>query len=141
MDGFHSWGWAFFVFWLATAAFWVIRVFSPQAIALPDLQFPDWQLILAAGIIMLISGLLFYTAVPSGSVSAGVISYSWGVAFGWFIALIAAVGVCVGAYMRRNEAEVVPAVATSTPIVSAPPPVSQPSTPPDQEAPPPATEP
>ena len=103
VSGFHGWGFAYVFFWLATTGLFVARVFGSGSMKIPDLPVPDWQVFIAGGALMLLSALVFacpqYADVPSGSG----LGYSDGVSFGWFLALLAAVAVGVGGYLKRSE--------------------------------------
>ncbi|HEV3309642.1 MAG TPA: hypothetical protein VG815_03895 [Chloroflexota bacterium] len=102
VTGFHSWGIGYFLVWLVTAGLFGVWVFGSGSVQIPNIPFPQWQVYLAGGGLMFFTGLLFYTAVPSGSV----LGYSYGVRFGWFVALLAALAVAAGGYLKRTETTV-----------------------------------
>lgn len=97
INGFHSWGLAYFVAWLVGAAFWAVSLFRPEAISGGTVQ--PWQVFMAIGIFMAIFALIYWADAPSASFEGGAVSY--GVRFGWFMALVAAIVVAVGGYMHR----------------------------------------
>ncbi|HZT95426.1 MAG TPA: hypothetical protein VFB34_01190 [Chloroflexota bacterium] len=98
-DAFHSWGFAYCSVWLLTAAYFAVRVFGSPVMRLSAIRKRGWPIPLAGGVLMLICGVLFYNADPSGSA----LGFSYGVNVGWFVALAGAVGVGVAAYLLRTD--------------------------------------
>jgi hypothetical protein len=120
-----SWsGWLFFLAVLIGIALFVLRTFLSTA-ALPALPLDDAMLYLIAGIVMVVTALLFLlTYGGSGASGPG---YSVGVSFGLFIGIIAGAAVAAGGFLKRSDPQ--PATkplsayqTPTTPPSSAPPP-------------------
>jgi hypothetical protein len=102
-NGLHGWGVLAFIVMLFVAAFVLVR--SPllnNQIAVPVLPLADWIILLVGGIITLGSTLLYWVEyhesvdVPGGS-------FGTSNKFGWYICILAGIGICVGAYLKQND--------------------------------------
>lgn len=103
-SGLHGWGVLAFIVMLVVAAFVMIR--SPllnNQVAVPALPLADWMLLLIGGVITLGATLLYWVEYHS-SVDTGLgTSIGTSNRFGWYISLLAAIGICVGAYLKQND--------------------------------------
>lgn len=102
-NGLHGWGVLAFIVMLFVAAFVLVR--SPllnNQIAVPVLPLADWIILLIGGIITLGATLLYWVEYHS-SVDTGVGSIGTSNKYGWYICLLAAIGICVGAYLKQND--------------------------------------
>ncbi|HEY6379377.1 MAG TPA: hypothetical protein VI316_09365 [Candidatus Dormibacteraeota bacterium] len=102
-SGLHGWGVLAFIVMLVVAAFVMIR--SPllnNQIAVPALPLADWMLLLIGGVITLGATLLYWVEYHQ-SVDTGLGSVGTTNRFGWYISLLAAIGICVGAYLKQND--------------------------------------
>jgi hypothetical protein len=87
-----------FLLALIAGAAWVIELFVPTV----DLPFPAWMIAGACGALAALLVLFRIVSKPhAGEIKAAGISY--GTSFGIWLALIAAIAVVVGAYLRMNE--------------------------------------
>jgi len=86
---------------LIALAAWVIELFVPTV----DLPFPAWMIAGGAGALSVLFVLLKVVSKPGGNISVNApgIHASVGTAYGIWIALLAAIAVVVGAYMRMTE--------------------------------------
>jgi hypothetical protein len=86
---------------LVALAAWVIELFVENV----QLPFPGWMIAGGAGALAIVVILFKIVSKPGGSVSfdAPGIHASVGTAFGIWIALLAAIAVVVGAYLRMTE--------------------------------------
>jgi hypothetical protein len=90
---------------LATIAAYAIELFAPHV----TLPFPAWMIAGAAGALSVLLILFRIVNKPdkvddvSSADFGGAVSASAGTAFGIWLALIAAIAVVVGAYLRMNE--------------------------------------
>jgi hypothetical protein len=86
---------------LIALAAWIVELFVPTF----ELPFPAWMIAGAAGALALLLVLLRIVDKPGGgaSINSPGIHASVGTAFGIWLALIAAIAVVVGAYLRMNE--------------------------------------
>lgn len=91
------------LFALIALAAWVVELFVPTV----ELPFPAWQIAGASGAISILFVLFKILSKPGGNISidAPGIHASVGTAFGIWIALLGAIAVVVGAYMRMNESQ------------------------------------
>jgi hypothetical protein len=101
VDGFTASGWSatdvaklVFLLALVAGAAWVIDLFVPTV----QIPYPAWMIAGAAGGLAILLVLFRMASKPGGAFS-GALSLSWGI----FLALIAAIAVVVGAYLRMNE--------------------------------------
>jgi hypothetical protein len=91
-----------FLLALVAIAAWGVELFAPQ-IALP---FPAWMIAGGAGALAILLVLFRILSKPGGSLNSGfakALGVSVGTSFGIYLALIAAIAVVVGAYLRMNE--------------------------------------
>jgi hypothetical protein len=90
-----------FLLALIALAAWVIELFVPTV----DLPYPAWMIAGAAGALSILLVLFKVVSKPGGSISIDTpgIHASVGTAFGLWLALLAAIAVVVGAYLRMNE--------------------------------------
>jgi hypothetical protein len=88
---------------LIALAAWVIELFVPTV----DLPFPAWMIAGGAGAISVLFVLFKVVSKPGGNISVDApgIHASVGTAYGIWIALLAAIAVVVGAYMRMTESQ------------------------------------
>ncbi|MGZ4480583.1 MAG: hypothetical protein ACXVY5_00125 [Gaiellales bacterium] len=87
---------------LIALAAWVIELFVPTA----QLPFPAWMIAGACGGLSVLLVLFRIISKPTSGVDITVLNalgVSVSLAFGIFLALLAAIAVTVGAYMRMNE--------------------------------------
>jgi hypothetical protein len=86
---------------LIALAAWVIELFVPTV----GLPFPAWMIAGAAGAISVLFVLFKVESKPGGNITVDApgIHASVGTAYGIWIALLAAIAVVVGAYMRMTE--------------------------------------
>lgn len=109
VNGFQGVGWIYLLVLLASAVYWAIKVFTPEAEAFKQVsalgKAPDgsggighWMLFLGAGIIMLLFAAIDVLTYPSTSGPG----YSAGPAWGFFVALIGAIAIAVGGFMARD---------------------------------------
>lgn len=105
VNGWDSGAAAKFVALLALIALaaWVIELFVPTV----ELPFPAWMIAGGAGAISVLFVLFKVVSQPGGGISidAPGIHASVGTAYGIWIALLAAIAVVVGAYMRLTESQ------------------------------------
>ena len=99
--GFTASGWSatdvaklVFLLALVAGAAWVIDLFVPTV----QIPYPAWMIAGAAGGLAILLVLFRMASKPGGPIS-GALSLAWGI----YLALIAAIAVVVGAYLRMNE--------------------------------------
>jgi hypothetical protein len=97
VSGWSSTDWAKLVFLLALIALaaWIIELFVPT-VTLPA---PASLIAGAAGVLAILIVLFRILSKPGGDVSGISVGTSWGI----WLALLAAIAVVVGAYLRMNE--------------------------------------
>jgi len=94
VNGYHSWG---FLFWVATyalIAFWVIRVLVPEMVPMPALPVHDALIYIIGGLVALI-GALLYQVHDGGSFT--------NIGFGWYIALLGVVTLIAGGVLKQKD--------------------------------------
>lgn len=110
----HGWMYLVFLSTLATCAYLVARAIWPHI----QLPFAHWQALVAVAAFDLLLTLISFAVVPIGT--------SWSV--GAFIGLLSAIGVLVGAILRRNDPELLPAGSGITKTAPRVTPTSSPQT-------------
>jgi len=100
-DGFHSWGILTLIALLAVIALYVVRNFAAEAVKLPELPVEDGVAYLGLAGVELLGVLLFWVDYHGKGVSFSGVSY--GIRFGWIIALIGVVATGAGGYLKRTE--------------------------------------
>jgi hypothetical protein len=115
--GFHGWGWLTFLALVAVAALLVIRRFLAEAVKLPELPAPDPVLYIGGGALEVVGCLLFWLEYHDsfGSAGSGVVNYSFGLGFGWWVALAAGVATAVGGLLMQRAPEAPTAERLSPP--------------------------
>ena len=96
-NGFHGVGWLFILLWLIATALFLIRTLQPSQFESLELPLMDWALYITGGAIMIVLLLLFVVSAPSYAFPG--VSYT--VSFGWWLALLASVGIVVGGWLTR----------------------------------------
>jgi hypothetical protein len=81
--------WLVFLAALVAIAAWVIDLWVPTV----ELPVPAWQIAAGAGVVAVILIIIKIIDKPDG----------WGLSWGIFLALLAAIAVVAGAYMRNQE--------------------------------------
>ena len=136
-SGFYGVGWVYLLLLLASAVYWGMKVFAPDANAFKQVSSvgkrPDgsggighWQVFLGGGVIMFLFSLIYYFSNVSGT--------GLSIRFGWFVGLIGAILIAVGGFMARDAGAGFGLGAPSTGSQSA---STIPSSPPPPPAPPP----
>ena len=102
-NGFYSWGYLYFLATLVALVLIVLRVFLAASVKLPALPVKDWELYTGAGAAMVVFALLDYITKPGGQTYLGLTLGGYSAGFGWFAALIMAIGVAVGGWMSKAD--------------------------------------
>ena len=92
--------WLVFLLGIVALAGWIVELYVPTV----ELPVPAWQIALVTGAVSVLLVLFRIISKPGGFSSsvAGVdVSLSWGI----FVALLAAIAVTAGAYMRMQESQ------------------------------------
>lgn len=92
VNGYHSWG---FLYWLATyllIIFWVLRVLIPEIVPIPPLPVADSVIYMAGGVIALVGAILYQVANSFTSIG-----------WGWFVALVGAVILVAGGFLKQRD--------------------------------------
>lgn len=103
-NGLHGWGLLGFLVILAVIALVIIRspLLSGQ-VQLPALPLADWMILGAGGVIALATTLLYWVEYHA-SVDTGLgSSFGTSQKFGWYVCILASIGVVVGAYLKQND--------------------------------------
>lgn len=101
INGLSHWtGVLFFLALLVGIALFVIRNFVPT-VKVPTLPQPDAMLYLGIGAFMAVMAILFLV-LGSGATISGP-GYSAGPSFGLFLALLAAIAVAAGGFLKRSD--------------------------------------
>lgn len=101
-SGFNGWGWLTFLALLAVIAFFVIRKFLANSVAMPELPLSDAQVYMALGGVEVLGVLLFWVEYHGNGVGFG---------WAWVVALLAAAATIVGGYLKQSELQ-----TTSAPV-------------------------
>ncbi|HVS42185.1 MAG TPA: hypothetical protein VMU20_07920 [Candidatus Dormibacteraeota bacterium] len=122
--GFHGWGWLTFLALLGVAALLVIRCFLAETLTLPELPAPDAAIYMAGGVLEVVGCLLFWVEYHDSfqSIGAGPTRFSYGLGFGWWMALLAGVSTVIGGLLMQREREATHAERHSPPPTPATPP-------------------
>jgi hypothetical protein len=124
-SGFHGWGWLSFLALVGVAGLLAARRLVADRVELPELPASDSVLYMAGGALEIAGVLLFWVEYHDSFVStgAGVQTFSYGLGFAWFLALLAGIVTLVGGYMASRSSQPAPA-RYSPPHAPAPPPVA-----------------
>ncbi|MFN2592170.1 MAG: hypothetical protein ABR532_04980, partial [Candidatus Dormibacteria bacterium] len=93
-NGYHSWG---FLFWVATyvlIAFWIIRVLIPEMVPMPTLPVHDALVYIVGGVIAVVGAVLYHVHDTGSFTSIG---------YGWYIALAGALAVIIGGVLKQKD--------------------------------------
>src|SRR5260221_3747904 len=115
LNGFYGWGWLAFIALLAVVALWLLRGPMEGSVELPELPAKDAIVLMALGAVEVVAIIIYWVSKPAGE-SGGIpgYSYSIGVRFGLFVALVGAVATVVGGYRHQAPpAKVQPALASA----------------------------
>jgi hypothetical protein len=96
--GFHGWGILYFIILLALAAFWVM-VMVARSNPMGTLPVSDKAVFMLGGAVMVLVMLIALVSNPYDGAPIG----SAGIGFGWFVALLAAIGVLGGGFLTTQE--------------------------------------
>ena len=91
--------WIVFLLGIVALAAWIVELYAPTV----ELPVPAWQIAIVAGGISILLILFRMVSKPGGDVSGTGISVS--LAYGIFVALLAAIAVTAGAYLRMQESQ------------------------------------
>jgi hypothetical protein len=102
--GFQGWGIVYFVIWLVLVAFLFVRTVGRDAVRTVTLPFADWVFYVWAGALMAVCLLIARDTASTGlSLEQGSIGLVLGFRAGWWLAMLAAVAVCLGGVMKRDR--------------------------------------
>jgi hypothetical protein len=132
-DAFGYWsGWIFLLAALVGLALLVARRFVPPA-TIPTLPLADPLVQLGAGVVMLLSALLWLVTgggyVPQATSFSDAVSYSSGPSVGVFIGIIAGAAVVAGGYLMKADPQPATAPRSSHQSLSTSPPPAPPPPP------------
>lgn len=104
-NGFSGWGTLYFVCWFLVGGFIFLRTVGREAVRDLALPFADWLAYFLGGILMSISVLAVWASIPSSEegIPFSTAGISAGTRPGWWVALMAAVLVLVGAAIERSR--------------------------------------
>ncbi|TMD02524.1 MAG: hypothetical protein E6J03_09205 [Chloroflexi bacterium] len=124
-SGFHGWGWLSFLALVAVAGLLVSRRLLSGMVELPELPASDSVVYMAGGALEIAGVLLFWVEYHDGfsSTAVGGQTFSYGLGFAWFLALLAGIATLVGGYLTSRGSASAPA-RFSPPHAPAPPPVA-----------------
>lgn len=109
-NGLHGWGVLGFIVVLAVIAFALLRMpMLSDSVKLPELPAADWMIFAGAGVVELITVLLYWVEYHS-STDIGGVSFGTSQKYGWYIAIILSVATAVGGYLKQNDPQ--PAAST-----------------------------
>lgn len=125
LSGFHGWGWLSFLALIAVAGLLASRRLLPGIVELPELPASDSVIYMAGGALEIVGALLFWVEYHDSFVTtgSGVQTFSYGLGFAWFLALLAGIVTLIGGYLTTRASEAAPA-RYSPPHAPAPPPVA-----------------
>ena len=125
LSGFHGWGWVSFLALVGVAGLLACRRLLSGTVELPELPASDSVIYMAGGALEIAGVLLFWVEYHDSFVSSGtgLQSFSYGLGFAWFLALLAGIATLIGGYLTSRTSEAAPA-RYSPPHAPAPPPVA-----------------
>ncbi|MGO8686598.1 MAG: hypothetical protein ACLQT7_05330 [Candidatus Dormibacteria bacterium] len=101
-SGFGLWsGILGFIVLLVLIALFALRTFAPQVV--PALPFADWMIYGVGGVFILLMVVLFLTYAGGASYSGAGYNFSAGISIGFFVGLITAAAVAVGAWLSKTD--------------------------------------
>lgn len=136
-SGFHGWGVVAWLLMLVTAGFVLVRTpLLSEQVQLPALPVLDWMIVAGGGALTLLCTLLYWVEYHE-SQTVGTISIGTTQKFGWYVALLSALGIAAGGYLKQTDPQ--PEARVAGPGYAASPTYAPPSTypPPPPPAPPP----
>jgi hypothetical protein len=102
-NGLHGWGVLGFIVVLAVIAFALIRTPAlSEAVKLPELPAADWMIFAGAGVLELITTLLYWVEYHS-STDIGGVSFGTSQKYGWYIAIILSIALAAGGYLKQSD--------------------------------------